>query len=531
MAQQNPPGGFGSNDPGVSQPGAAGGPAPSAAPGPGGPVSPGDNEVQFGPTATRAAPKRALLLGGLLAVVVLVGAGGTFAYTVLASTGAQPAEVVPSTAIGYVRVDLDPSAGQKIAATRFLGKLPKVKTQGADVDVKQTLWSWIAGSDPKLKKLAYDTDVKPWLGDRAAVALMPGVTAKKPDLVFALQVTDEGKAKEGIAKIATTSGADGVDVTARDGFALITPKGSSALADLDKGSLATNTGFTADMKAMGDQGIASMWFDGKALGDLAAKVGGPVVDPNQLGGLGRVSMALRFDADFVELAGITRGATTKPDTAPPTGGAASLPEDTMVALQSNGLGDAVAKGWPQLEKSIGSSLGADSISGIEKQLGVKLPDDLQVLLGKSLTLSLPDQDLSNVSKAQDPPRLGAKIVTTNGARADEVVQSLVEKAGVDNFVKRKIDGDKVFLATTDDYLAALQRDGKLGQTDAFRKAVRDGDTATTAIFVNLDRLEPTYVRSVPADYQEFTKALRAVGMSASQNADGEGTFSLRLVGN
>ena len=157
MTETNPPGAHDPFDP-LDGPQGPQGPAPS---------SPGTHEVEFGPAPKKRNARRALLIGGLVGAVVLVGAGGSYAWTALASKGAQPAEVIPSTAFGYVRFDLDPSAGQKIAATRFLGKLPKLKADGQDIDVKQTLWTWIAGSQKKLQGLDYDTDVKSWLGDRA----------------------------------------------------------------------------------------------------------------------------------------------------------------------------------------------------------------------------------------------------------------------------------------------------------------------------------------------------------------------------
>ena len=324
-------------------------------------------------------------------------------------------------------------------------------------------------------------------------------------------------------------------MTTRDGFALITPKGggSTVLSDLSKGSLAANPTFSGDMSALGDQGIASMWFDGKGFGEFAKSMGSASsgLDAAQLDGVGRAAIALRFDADYVELAGIGRGSKNLPDTPPVTGGAAALPDSTMVAMQYNGLGDAFGKAWPQLQKTIaGTPSGAETLSGIESQFGIKLPDDMQVLLGKSLTLAVPEQDFSKVGQSE-LPTIGARIVTTDAKRADEIVQGLVEKGGVDNFVKRKVNGDKLFLATTDDYLGAIQQDGKLGATDAYKKAVADGDKATTAIFVNLDKLEPTYLKSVPADYQEFVKALSAVGVSATVVTNGDSTFALRLVGN
>ena len=73
-----------------------------------------------------AALRRNLLWGGLLGGVLVVGGGTAFAVTTLVGGGAQPDQVLPGNAIAYVRMDIDPSAGQKIAAVRLLRKLPQV---------------------------------------------------------------------------------------------------------------------------------------------------------------------------------------------------------------------------------------------------------------------------------------------------------------------------------------------------------------------------------------------------------------------
>ena len=73
--------------------------------------------------------RRNLLWGGLLGGALVVGGGTAFAVTTLSGGGAQPDEVLPGNAIAYVRMDIDPSAGQKIAAVRLLRKLPRSTTR------------------------------------------------------------------------------------------------------------------------------------------------------------------------------------------------------------------------------------------------------------------------------------------------------------------------------------------------------------------------------------------------------------------
>ncbi len=510
--------------------------------GPGAPTGPtGAQGVQFGPppqsTGRRSGgPVRVLLVAALVAVVVLVGGAGLFAYQKLAARGGQPDTVVPADAVAYLRLDVDPSAGQKIAAVRFLNKVPKLKeAQSKDGDLREQLWNLIASSNPKLKSVSYQTDVKPWVGDRVALALLPGGTKDKPNTVLALQVTDEGKARDGIARITSASGKNETDLNLRNGYALFSPKGTGAslLGALDKGSLAGNATYASDMKVLGEQGIASVWFDGKGLANLASTMtgtGGKATAGPDLQGLGHGAVAVRFEADYVELAGVLQGVKNLPKLDAGTSGMAKLPDNTVAAVQLSGLGDALGRAWPDIQKAIGSTrAGADTLSGAEQELGVKLPDDLQVLLGKSLTLALPEQDLRNLGGKA--PTVGLKAVTTDGRRADQLVKTLVQKSGADSVVKQRVDGDTLYVATSEDYLASLQTGGNLGGSGAFKLAVADGDKANAGIFVDLDKLEPYYLDRVPKDSREFVQAMRSVGLSLAVTGEGNATFALRVVGN
>ena len=115
----------------------------------------------------------------------------------LGGGGAQPADVLPSDAFAYLRLDIDPSVGQKIAAVRFLGKLPQLKDTLESADPRKKLWE-LASKDASsacLSRFTYDTDIAPWLGDRVGAAIRPGGTAKEPNIAVALQVKDEGAAR------------------------------------------------------------------------------------------------------------------------------------------------------------------------------------------------------------------------------------------------------------------------------------------------------------------------------------------------
>ena len=86
-------------------------------------------------------------------VVAVVIAGSAVAFTVLkdrfSAAGPQAAEAIPSDAVFYVGVDLDPSAEQKINALRFLNHFPAFKEASgvtdADTDIRKTFFDKVLG--------------------------------------------------------------------------------------------------------------------------------------------------------------------------------------------------------------------------------------------------------------------------------------------------------------------------------------------------------------------------------------------------
>ena len=77
-------------------------------------------------------------------VVVLVAAligGVTVAVRGLSGGGSQPEDALPAGAIAFAKIDLDPPAGQKINAIRFLRKFPALKDKvGLNADLRESLF-------------------------------------------------------------------------------------------------------------------------------------------------------------------------------------------------------------------------------------------------------------------------------------------------------------------------------------------------------------------------------------------------------
>ena len=490
-------------------------------------------------TAAPRRTRRNLLWGGLLAGALVIGGGTAFAVTTLSGGGAQPDEVLPGNAIAYVRMDIDPSAGQKIAAVRLLRKLPQVNDAVAGGgDPRQKLFDSLQKDSADLKKVSYEQDIKPWLGDRLGVAVMPSEKSGDVNVALAVQLKDEEKAKAGLDKLMSVEegNAGDSDVAFRDGYALLTEKGRGAdlSAALDKGTLAANTTYAQDMKALGEQGVLSGWTDASRAMKLAQAKSGqstPAAVENAFDKAGRLAFALRFDASYLELAGIGRGAKGLTATAGQPSTVAQLPADTAVAVSVANAGEAVGSAWGQIMQST-EGMGPqvkEQVDGLEQQLGLSLPQDLQTLLGKRLLLALPEQELGGSTM----PEAGLRV-TTDAAKAESIVGKLEKLAGDQGSelpVVHRAQGDAFYLATSPGYLDALSAKGTLGQDEGFTLAVPDAGKEQLAAYVSLDRVEKLYLDRVPSQQREFVKALRSVGVMASSDGKGGSTFSLRLVGN
>nr|WP_257908767.1 hypothetical protein [Janibacter limosus] len=70
---------------------------------------------------------------GLL-TVGLLGGGALFAFSKVNGGGPQPESALPGTAVAFAKVDLDPSADQKLDAFRFARKFPGAKDSLNGVD-------------------------------------------------------------------------------------------------------------------------------------------------------------------------------------------------------------------------------------------------------------------------------------------------------------------------------------------------------------------------------------------------------------
>jgi hypothetical protein len=514
------------------------------------------------------------VIGGIAAVVVLALAGGAFAVIKkLDGGGAQPHDVLPSSVIAYTRVDLDPSASQKIALFKLIRKFPEaadeIGIKSANQDVRELL------VEEALKEgdcdLTYEKDVKPWLGNRVGVAL-----DKKQTPLVALQVTNEKKAKAGIKDL-FTCGDEKASVAFLDGYAIIAENQKTADAAVkaaEKSPLADKKAFAKDFDDLGEQGVASAWVDTKKVigsfpefKELLATAGGS--DLKEIEQAGTMALTVRTDGSTLELAGLAglTDSTNKLKPAP----MGKLPSDTVAALSVGGFGDQVAAQYDTFLKQFTQGFGTgvndpamyedmtpeerdqfkaylednpietpdveDYVAEFEKSTGLKVPADLETLFGDQLTIAVGSKNLEKIPALSGPEDVAgldvALKMTTDPEKAFDLAKrlaSLATQVGIDLPAKQTRDG--AVLATNQDAADALAESGGLGADDTFQSVMPYGDDLLYGLFVDVGTiLDKISDADPPADVAkdiEEAKALRAVGISYGKK-DQHTVFSVRVA--
>ncbi|RYP83323.1 DUF3352 domain-containing protein [Nocardioides guangzhouensis] len=216
--------------------------------------------------------RRAIAIGGGLIGAALIG-GGVWAWSAWFSQGPQPAEALPDSTLAYVSVDLDPPGQQKVEALRTLRKFPAFRDEvglDEDDDIRKELFQSLQ-DDGLCKDVDYGDDVEPWLGQRAAFALVD-LGKDTPSPVVVVQVSDEDAAEKGIDALVDCANpeASGDDFGgyAFNGdwvvFAETTGIAEDVVDAADEGTLGDDADYTRWIDEAGDPGIITMYAAPKA---------------------------------------------------------------------------------------------------------------------------------------------------------------------------------------------------------------------------------------------------------------------------
>jgi Protein of unknown function (DUF3352) len=479
-----------------------------------------------GATPSRNRRRRLVTVGAVAALVVATGLGAVAVGAALGGGGAQPESVVPANAVFYAELDLDPAAGQKVDAYRFLRKFPALKDA----------FTADGGYGPAFAKIFdasgvdYARDVQPWLGKRFAVALVPGGSGG-PRLMAVVQTTDDDLARADLDRLVRAKGLDGVSVAVSGGYVVLAGtvdptapvSGSDGdlaaelLAQAKTADLAGAPAYAAAVQPYGDA-VATVWSDAdglsKALGSLYTGLGRPGATKAAASPTGQTVAVLRFDGDTLEVLGQTTGSQL----ALKSGGVpavATLPDSTLVAVGANDLGTLLADAYGPVWQQLGSlALGRAPVGPHSDVPG---PKNWPTLFG--------DQTLLAVGGGSSQPDIGARVV--GGSDTVKAVLDAVRSAGLGSAtVGRSEDG--VVVASSKSWLDALVSGGSFGESATFQEAVPDWAEAGLVGFADIDGLVGQYGQEISAQDRANLTPLHAVGFSVGSQ-DGTTSFRLRLL--
>jgi hypothetical protein len=506
---------------------------------------------------------------GIAAVAVagVVGVGGWAAMTLMAG-GSQPSEAIPANALGYVSLDLDPSASQKIEAIQILKKFPALEKE-MDVSSQDDLRRWVFDKmqeDGTCEGLDYDEDVAPWIGDRIAVSAVPAESeGESPTPLVALQVSDQDAASKGISALAECGEAGEDFGFAFSGdYALISDSEQHAdeiAAEAEKGTLAEDADFQGWMDRVGEPGIVTMYAAPGAMnlmmdlqndltGDLASMGG---ADPRALAQAQAEAQRIQEQLkdlykDFSGMAGVVRFADGAVEaqfasdssfeglgfdySAEDTVDVTSLPAGTAAVL-----GASLPEGWGQSYLDLFAKLSGEEqsmkqmIEMAEAQTGLAIPEDIERLFGDSVAVAL-DQSMDIESASTDPATIPAGVrVSGDPTEIQAAVDKIKAAFGPQADVVVTEEGDGVVAVGLDsDYVKRLASEDGLGEDATFQDVVPDAERAASVFYLDFDAVTTWIDQAAEQsggqmgpdekEVRENIEPLRAVGAS-SWMEDGE----------
>ncbi|QFG67611.1 DUF3352 domain-containing protein [Ornithinimicrobium pratense] len=482
-----------------------------------------------------------LLIGGGVAAAVLI-TGGAYAATMLGGGGDRPASVLPGGAAVYAQVDLDPDAGQKISAVRFFQGLdPELREQFSEGQWREWAWTQLRDEVDGAEDIDFATDIEPWLGDRAGLALLPQGEGEEPVVTIALQVQDGDAALAFFDE--RTQANDDIAYWLESDYLVFTEQDAqqTVQAAVAEGTLAENETFSSDMDDLGEAGIMAFWADTAELDDMlgaganpAMAMTGGMVNSEMPEVAGRTAATVRLTPDAIELHGVVRGAegVAIPENSDVDSLVTQLPADTAVAISMDNGAAMIQSAWDYYAEQNPEEV-ADATQQAAAE-GFSLPDDIKMILGDSMSLSAGPgiidafMDVSPTDSGMPAVPIGYRVATDT-----DRLQTMLNENGLGAGVLALREDDGVLTLGGDQAYVDALADGSgdtLGDHELFTAAVADADDAQMVLFVNVNPFEEYYLPEITdTNARSALEQLGAIGISGTNENASDGHFTLRLV--
>jgi hypothetical protein len=234
---------------------------------------------------------------------------------------------------------------------------------------------------------------------------------------------------------------------------------------------------------------------------------------------------MRFADGGMELAVAAGGTTDLTDGRGVGTRMSRLPADTAVGLGFGVPKDFAAALVDQLGGAFGGSTGGFA-DEVESETGMNLPEDLQALLGESLTFSLGGDVPPSLDSVEQPDEIPAGLLIHGDPdQIKAVIAKIEDHLGTslaDIPLVVDASDDAVVIATSQEYADDLLASGHLGSADQYRSAVPDADEASGVLYLDFDsKWRDAIADAIAADegdgagrqFDENTRPLKSLGIS------------------
>lgn len=474
------------------------------------------NELQ-NPQIQEVVAKRRVsgkLVGVIVGSITLVIATVAVSFALLSGGGNQPEDVLPRDTVAIAKIDLNPKIGQRINLVRFLSKFPETIENFDEEDPVGSL----LGESELTSDLEWG-EIKPWLGNRYAVALVEIKGELNPVLV--LSIKDEMEMnyffKKNYPDLNTAVILDYLLIAENNSVLNVITSAPTHLSD--------NEDYTSDMDTLGGDQIASIWAN---LKPITREADSYISEFLYNQGLdqnfdsfdntnGRIAVGMRFTSDTfvtdlvsidlnqreVKVQSLSKSLEMLGD----------LPSDLLGVLSIEGIGEALndtLQSTPLLIEALDF-------------LGISA-DDLGSILDGSIALIAVDDERINY----DPSYL-LQIKATNPGGALDALQRLLNQSGFDPRDFDSIiasEGDSIYVSSDSENLRRgidAMKSGAvpLRDNDQFKKTL--SESGNLLLFIDLKRVLPKL------DIDTAQAPLGALGISIGGDSKQSGILRTKIT--